>query len=84
MAVLGVTVPLAPGEEEDWLGAGVGLLDGSGDGRHVGEDHRVNLGPEQVRVRATRQQHTHVVNTKTWSLGLILNDHHIKISTPNK
>ena len=49
VAVLGVTVPLAPGEEEDGLGAGVGLLDGAGDGRHVGEDHRVHLGPGLVR-----------------------------------
>ena len=43
VAVLGVTVPLAPGEEEDWLGAGVGLLDGSGDGRHVLHDVPVHV-----------------------------------------
>ena len=44
VAVDMVSVPLAPGEEEDSLGAGVGLLDRPGDGRHVGEDVVVHLG----------------------------------------
>ena len=32
----------------------------------------------------TEARYTHIVNTKTWSLGLVLNDHHIKIATPDK
>ena len=75
-----VSVSLAPGLEEDWSGAGVGLSDSINDSLGIGNDVVVDLKMNRNMMKLMKYM-SHISSSKAWSLRLILDDHSVPVSS---
>ena len=77
---MSVSVSLAPGLEEDWSGAGVGLSDDINNSPGIRDDVMVDLKKNRNMMKLIKYM-SYISSSKAWSLRLILDDHSVPVSS---